>query len=136
MHLPRVLQLLATGGTGGAQESVVGLLLHLDRTRFEVEAVCLADGRTVERLHELGIGVTVIPSQDDGSTVRDLVAYLRRRKIDLLHAHLFRAELLGTRAAQEAGTPVVVATAHSSRVRSPADIAALAAVTSSIDRLI
>jgi glycosyltransferase involved in cell wall biosynthesis len=65
-----------------------------------------------------------------------LVAYLRRRQIDLLHAHLFRAELLGTRAAQEAGTPVVVATAHSSRVRSPADIAALAAVTPSMDRLI
>jgi len=136
MRRPRVVQLLATGGTGGAQESVVALLLHMDRSRFEVEAVCLADGRTVHRLRELGIGVTVIPPKDDESTVRELAAYLRRREIDLLHAHLFRAELLGTRAAQTAGTPVVVATAHSSRVRSPADIAALAAVTPSIDRLI
>jgi len=136
MSRPRVLQLLATGGTGGAQESVGVLLVHLDRSRFEVEAVCLADGRTVHRLRELGIGVTVIPPKDDESTVRELAAYLRRREIDLLHAHLFRAELLGTRAAQVAGTPVVVATAHSSRVRSPADIAALAAVTPSIDRLI
>jgi glycosyltransferase involved in cell wall biosynthesis len=136
MHRPRVLQLLATGGTGGAQESVVALLLHLDRSRFEVEAVCLADGRTVRRLRDTGIRVTVIPPQDDESTVRELVAYLRRRQIALLHAHLFRAELLGTRAAQAAGTPVVMATAHSSRVRSPADIAALAAVTPAIDRLI
>jgi len=136
MPRPRVLQLLATGGTGGAQESVIALHRHLDRSRFEVEAVSLADGRAVRRLRELGIRVTVIPPQDDESIIRELVAYLRRRELDLLHAHLFRAELLGTRAAQEAGTPVVVATAHSSRVRSPADIAALAAVTPSIDRLI
>ncbi|MGH2462508.1 MAG: glycosyltransferase family 4 protein, partial [Candidatus Limnocylindria bacterium] len=45
-------------------------------------------------------------------------------------------ELLGAQAAEAADTPVVVATAHSSRVRSPEDVAALAAVTSSIDRLI
>jgi len=132
----RVLQLLATGGTGGAQESVIALLINLDRSRFEVEAISLTDGRTVQRIRETGIRVTVIPPQDDESIIRELVAYLRRRELDLLHAHLFRAELLGTRAAQEAGTPVVVATAHSSRVRSPADIAALAAVTPSIDRLI
>ncbi|MEK6191335.1 MAG: glycosyltransferase [Chloroflexota bacterium] len=136
MDRPRVLQLLATGGTGGAQESAIALLVHLDRSRFEIEAVSLADGRSIQRLRELGIRVTVIPPEDDESTVRELVAYLRRRQIDLLHAHLFRAELLGTRAAQVAGTPVVVATAHSSRIRSPADIAALAAVTPSIDRLI
>jgi glycosyltransferase involved in cell wall biosynthesis len=136
MSRPRVLQLLATGGTGGAQESAIALLVHLDRSRFAVEAVSLADGRTVQRLRELGIRVTVTPPQDDESTVRELVAHLRRRQIDLLHAHLFRAEFLGTRAAQEAGTPVVVASAHSSRVRSPADIGALAALTPSIDRLI
>jgi glycosyltransferase involved in cell wall biosynthesis len=133
---PRILQLLATGGTGGAQESAIALLVHVDRSRFEVEAVCLTEGRTVRRLRDLGVGVTVIPSLDDESTVRELAAYLRRREIDLLHAHLFRAELLGTRAAETAGTPVVVATAHSSRVRSPEDVAALAAVTPSIDRLI
>jgi glycosyltransferase involved in cell wall biosynthesis len=133
---PRVIQLLATGGTGGAQESVIALLRHLDPSRFDVEAVALTDGRAVRRLRDLGIRVTVLPPQDDESTVRELVALLRRREIDLLHAHLFRAELIGVRAAQVAGTPVVVATAHSSRVRSPEDIAALATITPSIDRLI
>ena len=133
---PRVLQLLATGGTGGAQESVIALLAQLDRSRFEVEAISLADGRSFQRIRELGIRVTVFRPQNDESTFRELVAHIRHRKIDLLHAHLFRAELLGTRAARAAGTPVVVATGHSSRVRSPADVAALAAVTPSIDRLI
>ena len=75
--MPWVLQLLASGGTGGAQESAIALLLHLDRSRFEVEAVSLTDGLTVKRLRELGIRVTVIPPRDDESTVRELVAYLR-----------------------------------------------------------
>lgn len=133
---PRVVQLLETGGMGGAQESAVALLLHLDRSRFEVEAVSLSGGASVRRLRELGVAVTVLGPQDDASTVRELAAYLRHREVDLLHAHMFRAELVGTLAAREAGTPVVVATVHSSRVRSPSDVAALAAVTPFIDRLI
>ena len=34
-----MLQLLATGGTGGAQESYTGLLLRLDRSAYEVRAL-------------------------------------------------------------------------------------------------
>jgi hypothetical protein len=41
---PRVLQLLATGGNGGAQESYTGLLLGLDRSRYEVRALSLSAG--------------------------------------------------------------------------------------------
>jgi glycosyltransferase involved in cell wall biosynthesis len=133
---PRVVQLLATGTVGGAQESATALMVHLDRSRFEVEAVALADGAAVRRLHDLGYPVTVLGAGDDAATIRELTALLRRREVDLLHAHMFRAELLGTRAARAASTPVVVATVHSSRVRSPQDIADLAAVTPFIDRLI
>jgi glycosyltransferase involved in cell wall biosynthesis len=132
----RVIQLLATGTVGGAQESATALMLHLDRSRFEVEAWALDDGAAVRRLHDLGYPVTVLGSGDDAATVRELTALLRRRRVDLLHAHMFRAELLGTRAARAAHTPVIVATVHSSRVRSAEDIAALALVTPSMDRLI
>ena len=59
-----------------------------------------------------------------------------RNEIDLLHAHMYRAEVLGARAAVVAGTAVVMATVHSSRVRSPEDVAALAALTPVMDRLI
>src|SRR5205823_5805237 len=56
--------------------------------------------------------------------------------IDLVHAHMFRAEVIGIRAAMAAGTPVILATVHSSRVRSPEDVTALAALSPQIDRLI
>ncbi len=133
---PRVLQLLATGGNGGAQESYSGLLLHLDRSRYDVRALSLSRGSAVQRLHRLGISVDVIEQEEDEVAVRELAAYLRRNEIDLVHAHMFRAEVVGTRAAVAAGTPVVMATVHSSRVRSPEDVATLAELTPLMDRLI
>jgi len=133
---PRLLQLLATGGSGGAQESYTGLLLGLDRTRYEVRALSLSAGSAVQRLRALGVEVDVLDEPDDESAVRELAGWLRRNEIDLVHAHMFRAETIGTRAAVAAGTPVIVATVHSSRVRSDADRARLASLTPSMDRLV
>jgi len=131
-----VLQLLATGGTGGAQESYTGLLLRLDRAAYEVRALSLSSGSAVQRLRRLGLEVEVIDEADDEAAVRELTAYLVRNEIDLLHAHMYRAEVIGARAALAAGTAVVMATVHSSRVRSPEDVATIAALTPVIDRLI
>jgi glycosyltransferase involved in cell wall biosynthesis len=131
-----VLQLLATGGTGGAQESYTGLLLRLDRSAYEVRALSLSSGSAVQRLRRLGLEVEVIDEADDEAAVRELTAYLVRNEIDLLHAHMYRAEVIGARAAVAAGTAVVMATVHSSRVRSPEDVATLAALTPVMDRLI
>ena len=133
---PRLLQLLATGGTGGAQESYTGLLLRLDRSKYEVRALSLSAGSAVQRIRRLGLPVDVIDEPDDEAAVRELAAWLRREEIDLVHAHMYRAEVVGTRAALAAGTPVIMATVHSSRVRSPEDQAALAALTPAMDRLI
>lgn len=133
---PRILQLLATGGSGGAQESYTGLLLRLDRRRYDVRALSLSAGSAVARLRALGVTVEVIDEADDDAAVEELTAWLRREEIDLLHGHMYRAEVVGTRAAVAAGVPVIVATVHSSRVRSRVDVRALAALTPSMDRLI
>ncbi|HEX5038602.1 MAG TPA: glycosyltransferase family 4 protein, partial [Candidatus Limnocylindria bacterium] len=133
---PRILQLLATGGSGGAQESYTGLLLRLDRSQYEVRALSLSAGSAVQRLRALGIPVEVLEQTDDDLAVRDLARWLRREEIDLVHSHMYRAEVVGTRAAVAAAVPVIVATVHSSRVRSPSDVAALAELTPSVDRLI
>jgi glycosyltransferase involved in cell wall biosynthesis len=133
---PRILQLLATGGTGGAQESYTGLMLRLDRSRYEVRALSLSEGSAVQRLRRLGVAVAVIEEPDDEAAVRELAAWLRREEIDLVHAHMYRAEVIGTRAAVAAGVPVIMATVHSSRVRSAADTELLASLTPSMDRLI
>jgi glycosyltransferase involved in cell wall biosynthesis len=82
------------------------------------------------------MAVTVLDEPDDSVAVRRLAAHLRERRTDVLHAHMFRAELLGARAARLAGTPAFVATVHSSRVRSADDVAALAALNPLFDHLV
>jgi glycosyltransferase involved in cell wall biosynthesis len=130
------VQLLATGKVGGAQGSVTDLMVRLDPARFQVEAICLTDGPAVDRMRQLHLPITVLRESNDRDVVRALASHLQDRDVDLLHAHMFRAELLGARAARLAGTPVIVATAHSSRVRSKSDIAALATQTPLMDHLI
>ena len=133
---PRILQLLATGGNGGAQESYTGLLLRLDRARYDVRALSLSAGSAVQRLRRLGVRVEVLEATDDEEAIRELAGWLRREEIDLVHAHMYRAEVIGTRAAVAAGVPVITATVHSSRVRSVEDIDLLASLTPMMDRLI
>ena len=51
----RVVQLLATGTNGGAQEQVFALATRLDASRYEVSVVSLSPGNTVRKLERAGI---------------------------------------------------------------------------------
>ena len=56
-HLPlpdgervRVVQLVATGTNGGAQEHVATLLARIDQSRYDVRVISLSDGSAVRAL--------------------------------------------------------------------------------------
>ena len=49
-----VVQLVATGTNGGAQEHVYGLLTQIDRARYDVRVISLSDGSAVRRWRALG----------------------------------------------------------------------------------
>jgi glycosyltransferase involved in cell wall biosynthesis len=108
----------------------------MDPTAFAVEAVSLTDGPAVDRMRRLGMAVTVLDEPDDRDAVRRLAAHLRAHGTDVLHAHMYRAEPIGARAARLAGPPAMVATVHSSRVRSEQDVAALAVLNPLFDHLV
>jgi glycosyltransferase involved in cell wall biosynthesis len=137
----RVIELLATGSSGGAQEHVFSLVSNLPRDRYDVEIVSLSDGAAVRRLRAAGFAVTLIAEPDDSVVVRRLTELLASRPPHVIHNHMFRAEIVGTRSAlalSEAGQarPYVVSTIHSSRVRSAEDRALVRALTPRMDRLI
>jgi hypothetical protein len=122
----RVVELLATGTNGGAQEHVYSLLSRLDRTRYEPTVISLSPGSGERRIARLGIPVHVIEEPDDAAAVGAVAALVADLQPEVIHNHMYRAELVGTRAAlavAEAGVPrpYVVGTVHSSRVRSPED---------------
>jgi glycosyltransferase involved in cell wall biosynthesis len=137
----RVAMLLATGSGGGAQTHVQNLAHRLPKDRFQTEVISLADGPSVRRLRSAGITVHLVDAEDDVSAVDRVVDLLRDDPPHILHNHMYRAEIVGTRAAlalAELGLPrpYVISTVHSSRVRSAVDRDLLRGLTPSMDRLV
>lgn len=97
-------------GHGGAERQVVQLANHLDRERFEV-TVCslsaknpLADGLDDPR----SLVVVEKTWRFDYGVVSRLANELRRRRIDVVHAFLFDADIASRMAGRKAKTPVVI----------------------------
>lgn len=136
-----VTELMASGAGGGAQIHVQNLVEGLDPSRFDVEVITLSDGPAVRRIRATGATVHLVDEADDASALAGVLTLLRQRVPDVLHNHMFRAEVIGTRAALTLGElgmpkPYVVSTIHSSRIRSDEDRSILRRLTPSMDRLI
>jgi glycosyltransferase involved in cell wall biosynthesis len=148
VHLPvpgprrvRVVQVMATGTNGGAQEHVHNLVMRLDREFYDVSVVSLSPGSAVRKLQRAGIEVTVIDDPDDAIATGALAAHLADIRADVIHNHMYRAEIVGTKAAialGEAGhrRPWVLTTVHSSRIRPTEDQDELRRLTPHMDHVI
>ena len=137
----RVMQLLATGTNGGAQESLVNTVLRLDNSRHDVCVVSLSHGSTVKRLERLKIPVEVIEDEHDDRAAAALAERMITLRTQVIHAHMFRADVVAVFAAdlveKRTGVrPLVVSTLHSSRFRSAEDRELLEKLTPRIDWLI
>jgi glycosyltransferase involved in cell wall biosynthesis len=120
---------------------VVSIASRIDTSRFEVSVVALSAGSTVRKLERAGIPVCVIDVEDDDDAVAQVASYLTAVGADVVHNHMFRAEVVGTRAALAVAAagrprPLVVSTVHSSRIRSGEDRDLVRALTPQMDRLI
>jgi glycosyltransferase involved in cell wall biosynthesis len=136
-----VTEVMASGAGGGAQVSVQNLVTRLDPQRFDVEVISLSDGPAVRRLRAAGVTTHVVDELDDATAVARVVDLFCARPPEIVHNHMYRAEVVGTRAAlalaeQGLPRPYVVSTIHSSRVRNEEDRALLRRLTPSMDRLI
>ncbi len=140
-HRIRVVELLATGTSGGAQEHVYNLVTRLDRERYDVSVLALSGGAGVRRLERTGVPVCVLDEMSDDEATEAVAAHLSAVEADVVHNHMYRAEVVGTQAAwalAAAGRrrPLVVGTVHSSRVRADADRDLIRRLTPRVDHLI
>jgi glycosyltransferase involved in cell wall biosynthesis len=137
----RVVEILATGTSGGAQEHLFSLMSRLDPARYEASVIALSNGSAVRKLQRAGFAVSVLDDADDAISTGAVATLLADINPDVIHNHMYRAELVGTRAAialGEAGhrRPYVVSTVHSSRIRSEEDRQELRILTPQSDQLI
>ena len=110
----RVCQLITDLGPAGAERAVYEVSTRLDKDRFDVQVAALRGGPVAAWLEQAGVKVTVLGVRgrwDLGKLYR-LATLLRGERIDLLHTHLFHADLIGRPAAGLAGVPRLVHTVH------------------------
>lgn len=137
----RVVELLATGSSGGAQEHVYNLVTRMDRARYDVSVLSLSGGAAVRRLEKTGISVCALDDMDDEAAIDAVAAHLAAVGADVVHNHMYRAEVVGTQAAWRLAAtgrprPYIVGTVHSSRIRSDEDRDLLRELTPRMDHLI
>jgi glycosyltransferase involved in cell wall biosynthesis len=114
MGRARICQLITELVPSGAERCVYELSRRLDRARFDVEVAALRGGAVADWLAAEGIPVHVmhVRGKWDVLKLSRLAGVLRRGKFDLLHTHLFHADLAGRPAARIAGVPHLVNTVH------------------------
>lgn len=107
----RVLELITELRPAGAERIVFELARGLPADRFEVQVCSLrpATGDVASWLRDADIPVHSLEMRWklDLRAPRRLARLLERQGIDLVHAHLFHANLLGRRAARRVGCPAV-----------------------------
>ncbi|MBV9598720.1 MAG: glycosyltransferase [Chloroflexi bacterium] len=113
----RVLQLITSLERGGAENHVLALLTHADRSAFEFEvAVLRGEGELVAVFRQAGIPVHLLRARTrlDAFALQRLTSLLRDGHFDILHSHLFRADIFGALAVGRLGdrAPLLVSTRH------------------------
>jgi len=113
----RVLQVITSLERGGAENHLLALLTHADRDGFEFEAAVLrGEGELVSTFRDAGIPVHLLKARNrlDPLALSRLVALLRRGKYDIVHSHLFRADIFAGLAVAQMGehAPLLVSTRH------------------------
>jgi glycosyltransferase involved in cell wall biosynthesis len=108
-----VLHVITGLGVGGAELQLPTILA---RTRHHADVLSLYNpGPVAERLAAAGIGVRDLGMRRNTqlSALPRLTRLIAAGRYDVVHAHLYRAQVYGRAAARLARTPVIVSTEHS-----------------------
>ncbi len=112
----RILYLNSNGKLWGEGHSLIRLIQHLDRSRFEPVVCCGYEGPLTIRLQEMGIPVHIVKTRmwRKGknilfvpATLAQLALLITREKIDLIHNNSFWVNPYGAIAAQMTSRPAV-----------------------------
>lgn len=102
---------------GGAERMVYELASHM-QSDYDVTVIAF-DGTAgdyyVDLLDQQGVNVIIIPKElrlFAWRTAKKLVPYLKTLKPDIVHTHLFAADVWGAIAARRAGVPAILSTEH------------------------
>ncbi len=112
----KIVHFLNSKVRGGVENHVLLLLKYIDRKRFDPVVVCPSELAAIlgKELAEMDVSVfeLEVKSPFDFKDMLRFVSFLRREKIDIVHAHLFNASRASHFLAKLAGVPITIETNH------------------------
>lgn len=115
----KICQLITRLGQAGAEKCIFELSTKLDRRYFDTWVIGLQSGAMVDKLRSHGIAVEVLGLKGkwDFPRLGGLIGLLKKMRPDILHTHLFHADLAGRLAGTIAGVKRIVTTVHVAEMR-------------------
>ncbi len=110
-----VMHFSNTGVRGGAEEHILTLLSGLDRQQFRLHLVCspeVADAVRADVPHDVELLPLLYPAPTHVAGAARLGGWIRARKIQVLHSHLFISSLCASPVGWMCRVPLVVETPH------------------------
>jgi len=115
----RICEIITELAPAGAERCVYELATRLNKDRFDTEVIGLRGGQVAEWLAQAGVKVSVlgVRSRLEFWRILNLTEMLRRGQFDIVHTHLFHADLVGRAAARLAAVRHIVHTIHTAEGR-------------------
>ena len=114
-HALRVCHVMSADLWAGAEVQVATVASYLvERPDVTLTAVLLNEGRLARELRRLGVQVAVMDERENGAItiLASLTRFLRDNRVEIVHTHRYKDNILGSIAAKLAGVPHVTRTVH------------------------
>lgn len=118
----KIAHIITGLGIGGAERFLRTLALAVDRKKYDLHFFCIVTGgELVPEFEKLGYHVRVIPCYNWNrrlpfrfvvTNILKLAIIFKKEKFQIVHTHLYRANMIGRIAAILAGIPYLYATEH------------------------
>ncbi|MFH1426543.1 MAG: glycosyltransferase family 4 protein [Candidatus Kerfeldbacteria bacterium] len=113
----RIVHIIDSLEIGGAEWIMAELATGMDRSVFDVEVICLTQPKSrviMEYLKKGGVPVRIIEKKNKLGIgmFEHLTDLLQKEHPEIVHTHLFAADVWGGMAASSAHVPVIISTEH------------------------
>lgn len=119
MNTKKIIHIQKVAGIAGSENHLLTLLPQLKKYGYDTTMLVLADSEDgpesfIEQMQAVGIPTYRISmgADIDPLLVFQITYYLIPNYFDLIHTHLFHADIYGSLAARLAGIPAIISTKH------------------------
>lgn len=108
-----ILHVITNLDVGGAENLILAMVKNMDRTRYNASICCISHaGVLAAEFEKMGVRVLSLGLMKkkgwDGKIITAIEDVIKNEHIDVLHTHLYHANLFGSLAAKHCKTPSVM----------------------------